>query len=926
MSDPVVHWGDAPAAVPLLGREHDVGILNAATERIARLVAITGAGGLGKSTLARVWAESVLERFEAVVWYGFKNRPPLTDAYHEIRQLLAPNDIIPVADTPQAHGNEIVSLLNGRRVLLILDNLETIMQSGAGAGPFEPEYQHLETLLNRVAERTGDGLVLLTSRELPDVIAQLAGRTARTVICGLQGLGLPAVRPYLAGSGLQGSDEDISSFAMHHDGNPYAMRLAADYIRFNYPSDGLHGYVRDGLPLPGRVAELLQTQAARLSDLEQLCLLRLAAERAPLPASVLVDELSFRWSATDVRKALEALNVRSLLEPPVQGGLNLQNLLVEFATDLLIRDLPGAVMQASIDAIPMPLACLPLIHPSAPQHVRNAQMNALAIPVAKAFVRLSGGRRPAEEHLLGLLSSFQNASTELLGFAPGTMVNLLLLLGTDLSGRDLSMLPLWHCDFENSDLQDASLCDSDLRGSSFSDILGVVTDVCFDAKGNHLFVATADGLLRGWDAISWQHVVVHAHDGYVRAISYDAAENRLISVGDDRRARIWSADGLEHRYDLDNADRELKAVAIAPGGQVAAIGGQDGLLHLQPLHGGAPKTPLHGHSATVRSVRFLDTESLVSADEDGLVLKWKVGESRSTARYQLSGPAWSVAVAADTIAVGGQRGGIVLLDRDLRERLPHIEPAGAPVWAMAFVEGQLCIATSAGTILCHRLSDGRRVRTIQEHSNWVRALAAHPRLPVAASGSEDQTVRVFIPDSGLQLRTLRGSARSFWTVAYSADGAMLAAAGSGRSVYVWNNDSSTPKRLRGYPTWIRALRFSPSSPLLAVAGDSGDIHLWDLAGQEPRGPRQLGRHTGPIWSLDFDSAGEWLASAGEDRTVRVWPLSDEAPPGKVVHSHSSWVVSVRYSPDGRALASGAYDGRLLVTTPDGSSPSGSSLN
>jgi hypothetical protein len=95
MSDPVVHWGDAPAAVPLLGREHDVGILNAATERIARLVAITGAGGLGKSTLARVWAESVLERFEAVVWYGFKNRPPLTDAYHEIRQLLAPNDIIP---------------------------------------------------------------------------------------------------------------------------------------------------------------------------------------------------------------------------------------------------------------------------------------------------------------------------------------------------------------------------------------------------------------------------------------------------------------------------------------------------------------------------------------------------------------------------------------------------------------------------------------------------------------------------------------------------------------------------------------------------------------------------------------------------------------------------------------------------------------
>jgi WD40 repeat protein len=119
---------------------------------------------------------------------------------------------------------------------------------------------------------------------------------------------------------------------------------------------------------------------------------------------------------------------------------------------------------------------------------------------------------------------------------------------------------------------------------------------------------------------------------------------------------------------------------------------------------------------------------------------------------------------------------------------------------------------------------------------------------------------------------------------------------------------------------VRALAFSPQGDLLAVAGDSGDIHLWRL-NVIADGPRLLGRHIGPIWSIDFHPTGRWLATAGEDATVRTWQIVEEdIPTGRVVHRHAGWVVSVRYSPDGNLLASGADDGRVLVTSIDASSP------
>jgi WD40 repeat protein len=708
----------------------------------------------------------------------------------------------------------------------------------------------------------------------------------------------------------------IERFASHHGGNPYAIRFAAQFIRNNYSGD-LGSYVDDGLPLPGRVRDLLQQQLDRLSELARICVLRVAAQRAPLTAQQLVDGLSFRWKRREVAAAIEELHKHLMLEPSSADELGLQNLLVEHATDTFIDHVVEALVTKSADPLPDVVAAVPLLTPAAESHLLAAQSHAMARPVAKELERRLGPSG-VREHLLALIERHRGRSAKAVGHALGTAVNLLLLDGDDLAGADLSQLVLWNVCFDPAQLQDATLSDSDVAGSTFSEVLGVITDAVFAPDGRAVFAVTADGLLRRWDIETWHSEAVHAHNGYARAVAYDRIARRLVTVGDDRCVRMWDPDDLSHIADLTTAPVALRAVAAAPGRALLAWGGAEGDLAIWDA-ASATTHRLTGHSTTVRACSFLDDTTLVSADEHGVVITWRVDDGARIASHQVHGPLWTVAVSEQgEIAVGGQDGTVTILDRDLAPRGPAIEPVGCPIWRLTFVDSLLCAATSGAIVYCWDAASGQATRQFARHSNWVRALTRDPTSSVLASGGDDQTLCLFDPVDGRTLREVRGSARSFWAVAYSRDGSRLAAGGSERSVYVWQDDGGRPVRLSGYAGWVRALAFSTEGRYLAAAGDSGEVWVWDLAAPEHR-HRVVGRHRGPIWSVAFSHDGERIVTAGEDRTVRVWSAGPEphAVTG-VVQEHDGWAVSARFSPDDRLLASGADGGTLLVSAADGS--------
>ena len=98
---------------------------------------------------------------------------------------------------------------------------------------------------------------------------------------------------------------------------------------------------------------------------------------------------------------------------------------------------------------------------------------------------------------------------------------------------------------------------------------------------------------------------------------------------------------------------------------------------------------------------------------------------------------------------------------------------------------------------------------------------------------------------------------------------------------------------------------------IAVVCDAGDtsIYVWDIAVQEPT-RATVGQHEHGVFAIAYSPSGELLASASEDRTVRLWNVASGAEVATLMHPGD--VETLAWSPDGQVLGTGCDDSRLRL--------------
>ena len=86
--------------------------------------------------------------------------------------------------------------------------------------------------------------------------------------------------------------------------------------------------------------------------------------------------------------------------------------------------------------------------------------------------------------------------------------------------------------------------------------------------------------------------------------------------------------------------------------------------------------------------------------------------------------------------------------------------------------------------------------------------------------------------------------------------------------------------------------------------------LWDIRTQKLLG--QLDGRQGSVKGVAFSPDGRMLASGGFDGTIRLWDRRTLKPVGQPLRGHSRPVYGVAFSRDGRTLASGGDDGTVRL--------------
>src|SRR5579863_4964226 len=177
---------EAPNLIHFYGRERELAELKRwIVDEHCRLIAVIGAGGIGKTSFALRVAEQIEGQFEYVIWRSLKDHS-LQSVLQDCLHLISNQQQTELFEDIDEQLEVLLPYLGDHRCLLILDNFETAMQTAHSAAG-QADYAKL---IERVGQaRKNQSCLLLTSREKPGEMDRFEGKSTPVRSFALTGLG-----------------------------------------------------------------------------------------------------------------------------------------------------------------------------------------------------------------------------------------------------------------------------------------------------------------------------------------------------------------------------------------------------------------------------------------------------------------------------------------------------------------------------------------------------------------------------------------------------------------------------------------------------------------------------------------------------------------------------------------------------------------
>ncbi len=303
------------------------------------------------------------------------------------------------------------------------------------------------------------------------------------------------------------------------------------------------------------------------------------------------------------------------------------------------------------------------------------------------------------------------------------------------------------------------------------------------------------------------------HGGPVRAIAVSADGSQLVSGSFDTAAIRWSLATESAEQVLRFHSDAVNAVAFLKDGRIAT-GGADAQIAIWTAGRQQPDRILEGHRAPIAALAVSpDGAMLASASWDHTVRLWSTADG--TARV-LTGHAQNVngvAFAPDGRSVVSVSYDLTMRIWPLPQGLPDVVTLSSPLNTVAIApDGTIATGGADGKV--HLLTTkGDEVGEVQAGPTPVVALAFSPDGALIAAAGIAGTVAIIDRNARTVLRTLVGPGIPVWSAAFLSDSTTLLTGGADGVIRRWN--VRTGNQLGS------ALTGTPADPLAAYAGDHG---------------------------------------------------------------------------------------------------------
>ena len=277
--------------------------------------------------------------------------------------------------------------------------------------------------------------------------------------------------------------------------------------------------------------------------------------------------------------------------------------------------------------------------------------------------------------------------------------------------------------------------------------------------GSTLFAAGARRISAS-NVIRLQSVTPQGLTPVVVGVSLNLDSSRLVTVGDDHKARVWdiSASGKGRLiHEMSDQIDWVRSVKYRPDGEVFVTAGMDQKLYCYDAKTftRTPQTNFESTGFAVRSISFSpDSERMAAVGFDASVCVYETTYGRIRRRWPtLSGDQRCVQFSPDSrfLAAAGRDGVVLVFD----------------------------------------VTTGAVVKELQKHTRRVNTLTFSPDGKFLVSGGDDRNICVWSMEDMSLVKTLAFPSGKVSAAAFCGDD-YLAVGSTNNSIRVWNFASNSP--------------------------------------------------------------------------------------------------------------------------------------
>jgi WD40 repeat protein len=493
-----------------------------------------------------------------------------------------------------------------------------------------------------------------------------------------------------------------------------------------------------------------------------------------------------------------------------------------------------------------------------------------------------------------------------------------------------------------------------------------IADATFSPDGSLVAGAGADHAVHIWNTATGFPVNTLQHDAAVLSLAFSANGRLIATGGADGKARVWSvAEGLPappFTHEAGIRGDDVLAVSFSPDSKRLLTVGGDRFARIFTV--GGPDSPLRLNNVVlVNSARFSHDGKLVATGGSDLIVRtWNPATGQKVDEFPTTGQTTDLAFSPDDrfLAAAGSidttariwnvpTGDLVGIVSSHRSGVQSVtfSPDGRTVLTTGR-DGKVFLSKSEGGFLQAALlgqraavpnasfsPDGRRVitagedgsariwdanldasgpgppgtaRNLGSHGLAVTAVDYSPNGKLVLSAGVDGTARLWRPDGTVLKLEHTGPVTC---ASFSKNGELVITGSEDGTARVWRTASGMVVAVLRHGAPVNAARLAPDDKTAVTAGSDGSARLWDVRTEKVL---YTLRHDDSINDARFDRSGRRLVTASEDGSAAVWRVSD----GKRLASlkgHTSGIVAAAFSPNGRHVATASADSTARIWNP-----------